>query len=200
MKNIEYGIFSFIRNNKLKSFVNVTSSFEYWISTNYFCSKEPIRGGPPNVIINGSYNYAWATLLRSSAANPSIEIDFGSNFIYVSSFSIVTLCSPPNHIVLYGSNDHGSSWNVVGERDQPLSEYSIVNIPCSHPGSYTLFRLQQIGRNTDITIVNYRMHLYKIEFYGMIVNFLKCNTCNQSTIKIITLIHMMIIFFIVFQS
>ena len=197
---LEDGIFAYLRKKSftgsISSFVNVSSSFETWSSsTNIYC-KEPMTGGPPSVIVEDKPNTAWATMDYNISQNKSVELDFGPNLVYVSSFGMITLCQPSSHIILYGSIDNGKSWNLICEKKEALQEYSTVKITCSNPGSYSLFRLQQVGKNTNINIDSYRMHVYKVEFYGKFLNSLIFEfTCKKSKFSshIFTIIYLLLL-------
>ena len=161
---------------------NISSPLPYWTRENsnggYFCIKEPIIGGPPNVVVDGLLTTAWTTIDQQSPSNKYIDFDFGNKKVFVSSIAIQTLCNTPKHMIFEGSNDNGNKWFTIVDKEEVIPEYKVTNIECTFANSYSLFRIRQIGQNTN-PITQYRFHVQNVEFYGKILNFLQNFTCMK---------------------
>ena len=187
-KSLNYGIFSLIRNKSITklpdSYVKVTSPSSYWttdLGNSYFCLVDPIIGGPPNVVVDGSLTTAWTPFDDKSETNKYLDFDFKTHKIFIKSFGIQTLCGPPIKIKLVGSNDEGQTWQTIYENDETtiIKDNDINYFECSLKDSFKLFRLQQIGQNTHN---NYRFHIHNVEFYGNIgKTIFEQKTCNDKS-------------------
>ena len=131
-----------------------------------YCGHDDIHEGLIHHIVSNEKSSAWVNRL-SSSKNKYVEFRFHQNKVSVQGIAIQTLCAPPNQILFQGSNDEGSTWETVCEKDTPFPTENIVEVICFHHKPFSLFRLSQIGKNTGGgTVSSYKFHIYKFEMYG----------------------------------
>ena len=173
MPTLTNGIFAFFRNasitSDIDSFVNVTSSdsnyYFNWDNGCTFCDRK-ICGGPPKVVIDGNLSTAWANKNETYTTDIFLQFEFYKD-ITVSAVAIQLMCNAPKFILFQAYNNHEERWVNLTEKSGEMVNYNIYNMSISNPSKYRLFRLKQIGSNTAN---QFRFHVHKIEFYGMIDN------------------------------
>ena len=130
-----------------------------------YCGHDDIHEGLIHHIVSNEKSSAWVNRL-SSSKNKYVEFRFHQNKVSVQGIAIQTLCAPPNKILFQGSNDKGSTWETVCERDAAFPNDNIVEVVCFHHKPFSWFRLSQIGKNTGAgSSYPYRFHIYKFEIY-----------------------------------
>ena len=132
-----------------------------------YCGHKDIHAGLVPLIMGDDMSTAWVNRESESPDNKYVDFRFLQNKVSVQGIAIQTLCAPPNQILFQGSNDDGSTWETICEKDTPFPAENIVEVVCFHHKPFSLFRLSQIGNNTGIgTTISYKFHIYKFEMYG----------------------------------
>ena len=131
-----------------------------------YCGHKDIHAGLVPLIMGDDMSTAWVNRESESPDNKYVDFRFLQNKVSVQGIAIQTLCAPPNKILFQGSNDKGSTWETVCERDAAFPNDNIVEVVCFHHKHFSWFRLSQIGKNTGAgSSYPYRFHIYKFEIY-----------------------------------
>ena len=166
---MEDGIFASLRKKQINllddSFVNISASHDFWKKEtgSSYCGIESIIGGPPNVVVDGRNDTAYASLEKETKENRYITFDFKKNKVRIESFAIQTLCDPPKHLIVEGSFESSAKWYTILDITTPLEDMKVNSFQCSQPQTFTIIRFRQIGPCSDN---NYRFHAHNIEIYG----------------------------------
>ena len=132
-----------------------------------YCEHNDIHADLVPVIVGNDMSAAWVNRESENPNNKYIDFRFLQSKVSVHGIAIQTLCGPPKQILFQGSNDEGSTWETVCEKDTPFPTENIVEVICFHHKPFSLFRLSQIGKNTGGgTVSSYKFHIYKFEMYG----------------------------------
>ena len=186
---MENGIFADLRRKNYNlsdgSFVNITTpnqSLTWELDKyNYFCHYENVIASPPYSVVDGLSTTAWAPYDDKSENDKYLIFDFYETKVYVHSFSLQTLCQSPNKVTLEGSIDKGASWSPFCNSNVSFPEYNITNVECEFPNTFQMFKLTQIGKNSNGK--TYRFHIYNLEFYGKIIKNNIQISCDHSSIS-----------------
>ena len=155
------GIFELIRKTggNISKFVNF-SSIDYFNAGNGFCSLA-VTASPASCLVDGTMSTAWRNL---NDVNNYFDIDFMTSRFMIQSFEIITICNPPENLIVKGSNDR-TTWKELFNEDLSLQANVNYTINVNSISSYRFFRF---------TTKKSYIHLSKIELYGILNPYMKC--------------------------
>lgn len=142
-----------------------------------FCGNLSIsRGTASSLFSFDDLAVAYASKNAANIDRPYILVEFVKSPLFLTSYTIYTLCGQPNELVVEGSKD-GNKWYGVDHVITPLKDYTDQTYKCGRPGSFRFYRFTQVGVNA---VNNYRLHFHKIKLFGSFNARNKCTKQSQT--------------------
>ena len=132
------------------------------ITHNYCMYDFKYIGSTQEVLIDGSNFTAWA---NENSGEQFFIIDFVKKKVLVASYTIFTLCNPPTHLIVEGSNDN-STWTIISEVDQPMKQDSANTYNADTIKGYRYIKFSQTYSS--------RLHVSELEIFGAFVHDQLC--------------------------
>jgi hypothetical protein len=137
-------------------YFNITS-VQYLTTNGGYCRSDHISGTDAKGIFDGNELTAWASINENTNESKYVILEFIKAPLYVNGYKFKVLCGPPKELLIEGSID-GTTWFEVDNRNPHLSDYTSKTYKVNHPS---------IVKYLNFSVFNEgRFHIGEIELYG----------------------------------
>ena len=173
---MQIGLFEKFRS--LGLYVNNSDFFSFssvpYVTGPGFCGFADIYGTNSSGIFDGNRHTAWASYDYQSGPRYFI-VEFKNKPLFINGYKLATLGGPPDAILIEGSND-GNSWFEVDRRNTYVKECSSKKYRFNLPSKvrYLNFSMPNPGR----------FHIGGIELYGAFNQIMTCKNNIRKSFNI----------------